>query len=735
MELESPPHKAHRQIASAPQCSSGLAFAIYLALSLLFFGRGLVGHISDRYIGVGTDPGLFIFFLEWWKYVFTHHVNPFFTYLQWAPSGSNLAWATCIPLFGIAAIPLTSTLGPIATFNLLTLLCLPLAAWTAFLLCRYVSSSSWAAVIGGYVFGFSPWMLSHLLGHLTVLMMFPVPLMVLVALRRLKEEITTGSFTISLTALVVALFLCWPEAVATATMFGGIAMALTWLTARPWRAGLQRLILPTSLSYVASAIILSPYLYYFFAFGQPAFPGGLRQVVAVRPLNFLIPTVVNLLGTLPLFPSLLSGHIYEAGAYIALPLLLIVVIYARRHRSEWLSRLQVNLLLIIAIASLGSMLFISSRSSIPLPWGILWRLPLVDKALPARFSVYGFLVLSIILTLWLSEGTAHTRTRIIGACSVVLFTLPNLSSAFWVTPVDTPAFFQTGEYKSYIAPGDNVLVLPYGEVGNSNIWQAATGFYFRMAGGYLGQPPIPTEYLPYFPIVYDLYNMADSPDAVELLKIFLAQKQVNSIVVADQGAHLWRNSLKSGPQFPEATALDSDERTTLGSFFNALGVAPVRSGGVTFYQVPLDRLEAYKNVDPAARETRIADIQLGALIHAAARYVSDGRPLSDLSPIAAQRLGLLPPRWISGVGIFDPRAPIHNGLVLTSVPNGDVMVGVIATQEIIEALAGKYRTFAQKVEISPLIGIAGWAESSRWILLLDYDRSGLASAVARANAK
>jgi hypothetical protein len=735
MELGSAPQKPHLQTVSAPRCSSGLAFAIYLALSLLFFGRGLVGHLTDRYLGIGTDPGLFIFFLEWWKYVFTHHVNPLFTYLQWAPSGSNLAWATCIPLFGITAIPLTSTLGPIATFNLLTLLCLPLAAWTAFLLCRYVSSSSWAALMGGYVFGFSPWMLAHLLGHLTVLMIFPVPLMVLVTLRRLNEEITARAYTISLTALVVAMFLCWPEAVATATLFGGIAIALTWLAAPPWRERVLGLILPTALAYVMSAIILSPYLYYFFAFGQPAFPGGLRQVVSVRALNFLIPSAVNLLGTLPLFPTLLSGHIYEAGAYIALPILLIVVVYAREHWHQWHSRLLVNLLIIVAIASLGSTLYISGHTSIPLPWGILWRLPLVDKALPARFSVYGFLVLSIILSLWLSEGAVYPRARIIVACCVVLFTLPNLCSAFWVTPVDTPAFFQTGQYKSYIAPGDNVLILPYGEVGNSNIWQAATGFYFRMAGGYLGQPPIPTEYLSYFPIVYDLYNMAESPYAGELLKMFLAQKRVDDIVIADEGAHLWRNSLKSGPQFPEATALDSDERTTLSSFFDALGVASVRSGGVTFYKVPLDQLNAYKNIDPAALEMRIADIQLGALIHAAAQYIADGHPLPDLNPVTAQRLGLLPPRWISGVGIFDLHAPIHNGLVLTSTNNGDVLVGVIATYEIVSALADTYRPFAKKVEISPLIGIAGWAESSRWILLLDYDRSGLTSAVARGNAK
>src|SRR5580692_5388549 len=91
---------------------------IYLILSFVFFGRGLIGHLSDRYLGIGTDPGASIFFLEWWNYAFTHRINPFLTYVQWAPSGANLTWSTCIPLFGICAIPLTTTLGPIATANL-----------------------------------------------------------------------------------------------------------------------------------------------------------------------------------------------------------------------------------------------------------------------------------------------------------------------------------------------------------------------------------------------------------------------------------------------------------------------------------------------------------------------------------------------------------------------------------------------------------------------------------------
>lgn len=705
---------------------------IYLALSFLFFGRGLIGHLSDRYIGIGTDPGLFVFFLEWWKYVFTHHVNPFFTYLQWAPSGSNLAWATCIPLFGVAALPLTATLGPVATFNLLVMLCPALAAWTAFFLCRYLSSSFWAALVGGYAFGFSPWMLAHLLGHLTVLMIFPVPLMVMVALRRMNEEISALRFATTTCILVVALFLCWPEAVATATLFSGIAVALAWWAAPQFRERLQALVLPTFCAYLAGAIILSPYFYYFFAFGQLALPGGLKQIVSVRPMNFLIPSAVNLLGTLPQFPQLLSGgHIYETGAYIALPVFFIVVSYAHTHWHDWRARLLVNLLIVVCVASLGSVLSVGSRRPLPMPWAVVAHLPLMDKALPARFSIYAFLILGITLCLWLADDAVRKSIRIVGACSVVFFTVPNLSSVFWTTPVDTPAFFTNGEFKHYIAPGDKVLILPYGEVGNSNIWQATTGFYFRMAGGYLGQPPIPMEYLPYFPIVYDLYNLADSPFAGELLKMFLVQKQVKAIVVADEGAQLWRNNLKPGPQFPAPTMLDSDERTVIQSLFATLGVTPVRAGGISLYKVPLEGMDAYKNADPGPLEARIASIQLDALIYAAAQYVTNGHPLVDLNPVEVQRLGLLPPRWICGLAIFDQRAPLQNGLILTSVGNGDILVGLIGTHEILSGLVQSYRTYAKQVELSPLTQMAAWAESSRWILLLAFDQTHLASVAAK----
>jgi hypothetical protein len=93
------------------------ALVLYLALSILFFGRSLLGHLSTFHIGVGPDPGLTMWFLVWWPHAIAHGLNLFITHVIWAPSGFNLAWQTSIPLASLLASPFTLTVGPIAAYN------------------------------------------------------------------------------------------------------------------------------------------------------------------------------------------------------------------------------------------------------------------------------------------------------------------------------------------------------------------------------------------------------------------------------------------------------------------------------------------------------------------------------------------------------------------------------------------------------------------------------------------
>src|SRR5260370_41049437 len=151
------------------------ALAIYFALAALFFGRGVCARSTTAYIGKGGDPPQLMWLMAWWPHALTHGLNPLFTDAIWAPHGLNLAWATSLPLASlIAALPIAIA-GPVAVYNLLGLLALALAAWTAFVLCRYLTGAYCASLTGGYVFGFFPYLLRQTLPPPNLLPVFSVP--------------------------------------------------------------------------------------------------------------------------------------------------------------------------------------------------------------------------------------------------------------------------------------------------------------------------------------------------------------------------------------------------------------------------------------------------------------------------------------------------------------------------------------------------------------------------------
>ena len=105
------PHVFDRQAAGA--------FLLYLPLSLLIFGRAVIGHPQTVYLGRGPDPQLYIWFMAWWAHAISHGLNPFLTNVIWAPSGVNLAWTANMPLAAWLVYPVTRGAGAIVSYNLL----------------------------------------------------------------------------------------------------------------------------------------------------------------------------------------------------------------------------------------------------------------------------------------------------------------------------------------------------------------------------------------------------------------------------------------------------------------------------------------------------------------------------------------------------------------------------------------------------------------------------------------
>jgi len=191
-------HGASELILPRPLWVVG-AFLIYLLTSLLVFGLKIIQNPSLYYVGKGPEAALIMWMLCWWPYAIIHRLNPFFTFLVWAPRGYNLTWATSIPALSLIVSPVTLNWGPVPAFNLLALLGPAANATAAFALCATLTSQFWPALLGGYIFGLSPFVTGHMLmSHLSLVWIPCPPLMAYLVYccsnSRIWDRISDGVF-------------------------------------------------------------------------------------------------------------------------------------------------------------------------------------------------------------------------------------------------------------------------------------------------------------------------------------------------------------------------------------------------------------------------------------------------------------------------------------------------------------------------------------------------------------
>ena len=189
------------------------------------------------------------------------------------------------------------------------------------------------------------------------------------------------------------------------------------------------------------------------------------------------------------------------------------------------------------------------------------------------------------VALWSASAPAPRWVRAALPALAILAVAPNLSWGAWARTPDVPHLFTGGGYRDCIARGENVVVFPVGPRGDSLIWQAESGFWFRMAGGYISQaiPPSFTR-----PAGLAHLTTADNPSEVTAAQIreLGRLKGVTKVIVDARQAALWRPILRP-----------------LGE--------PIAAGGTLIYRLP-----GAPPVDPALRP---------AGDHVARRFRGDAR--------------------------------------------------------------------------------------------------------------
>jgi hypothetical protein len=558
--------------APGPGLQGLLALGIYLA-AFAWYAVPLIRYLNMPVIGhLSPDSNFYVWSLRWLPYAISHGLNPLYSNQIMAPGGISLAWSTPAPAVVIVMWPVTAAFGPVVSYNLTLLLGPPVTGWAAFIAARRLTGRFWASLLGGAVYGFCPFMVMHNARgdlNLTANMLFP--LMVYLMLLWRDGKLGRTGFVVWMTVALAVEFYTFTEFFADMTVLLAAALVIGYAVAgQAGRHIIAQLAALTAAAYAGALLLASPYLVY----ALRRYPNELTRqepAYSLRIVRLILPSSDRFLGPRPLVAYSNGLGPYSIDVYVGLPLLAILVLLAVFTWKSRVTRLLVLAFVVVVALAAGPDLIITDRPVFALPWGGLWSLPIARSAEPLRFIIFGFLILAVALALWLAAPAASRLAQAarwaVGllALTAILADLPTFNpavvppsngrgpAAAAVRPVGAmPAFISEGLYRQYLKPGEIVVVVS--QRGNAGmLFQADSGFYFRIAGGYVNMSLSQDDPQPVTALTHP------TPVAVRLFQDYVHQAGVGAILVEQAWAQPWT------------------------SVFTRMGMHGKSAGGVTVY--------------------------------------------------------------------------------------------------------------------------------------------------------
>ena len=538
-----------------------VGLAVSCALSALavcaLVGPQVLVHPSRAAVGFNpaSDFQIMTWSLEWWPWAIRHGVDPLHTRLLWPPAGFSTLWMTTMPVLALLALPLTLTAGPLVTYNVLMLLAVVLATGGGYLLCRELCGRSAPAVVGGLLFGLSPYMLGHTLSqHLVLTFVWAVPLLAWLVVRRVRGRTTVRRFVAGLAVLLLVLLGSAFELFVDVTLVAALALVLALLGGRSRRGSILRLAASVGLAYAVCLPVLVPVAVLALTSAHAPLPYGPVDY-STDLLNFVVPTPTLLTGTFHSLRTLTRhfvGNIGEQDGYLGLPLLTVafLAVRAERRRGAWLAG---ALLVALCVLSLGPIVSVGGRPVARLPFSTA-GLPVLGDLLPARLSLFTALVAACLASLWLARPQRR-RLRVVVGILLVVSLLPDfaapsrlpgawaMSSVFgWSTQRVSTGFVGARGWSSVVRPGANVLVLPTRDRTQAGYWQTEARMRFRLA---VPETPFVPPALAAEPVIAGLAsntlpNLEGPKLGAARLRRYLLADRVDDVVVTAQAARQWQ---------------------------------------------------------------------------------------------------------------------------------------------------------------------------------------------------
>jgi hypothetical protein len=467
-------------------------------------------------------------------------------------------------------------------YNLAATLSLALSAWLAQLAILRVVPSRVAAFLGALFFGFSPYMMGHAWGHLTITLAFFPPLTLLLLHETLCRQRwrpwITGTFAGVLLTFQLVTFI---ETVAIVVVGVVIVVVLLMLFRR--RMIREKLTYATHVVWWTGVafVISGAYPLRTLLFGAQRLGHGTVQEpesFITDVVNFVVPTETTRF--VPSFIAGTSAHItngVESGGYVGIPILLVCLLAVILLRRQLVVQVAAITGVALAIFSLGPRPRVDgSVFNIPLPFALLLHLPLFGNILAAQLLGVADLCFGVLIAAF----AAHLRDvrlpwRLSGFALLAagFFAIVPAPLPMPTQPYSIPSYFTTSAVDR-IPSGSVALVAPFDTSGadiSPELWQAASDFRFRMPEGYVYVPspsgpitgPLPT------PLGGEMSAIEYAPPGTALPAISRSERRIYRADIRAWGV----STVLVGPM--------PNENVMVEFFDRVVGRKGVVAGGVT----------------------------------------------------------------------------------------------------------------------------------------------------------
>lgn len=423
------------------------ATAIFVVVTLLFY-YPILSRLSTHLIGPAEDNMQF-FWGFWWGYEVVIHGQGSLlaTKVMYYPEGASLLYHS-LSLYNVFfSFALRSFLDPIATYNILVMHSFLLSGIGAFLLIRYLTGRPYLAILGGFVYAFSPSHFAHSLHHINIASIQFLPFFLLYFIRAVRER---RNFDLILAILFFVLnALCSWNYLIFAGYF--LLFAYIYLAIRRRQVWLRDVAGRIAVVTIAGLALMSPWLGRMVHLGlkQTGITAIGHSWLVGDLLGLVTPTEHQLAGALPLVKEInasYTGNPWEATVYLGL-VVLAIVIYSYRSIYKAGARYLLGALLFL-VFTFGSHIHVLGQTvPVILPYRVLAFVPFLSNIrAPGRNIVFVYLFLAVILVLALRHFLTNARSKRVGVTIVAMLSLLVFADYFSVcreyVRVEVPACYE-----------------------------------------------------------------------------------------------------------------------------------------------------------------------------------------------------------------------------------------------------------------------------------------------------